>query len=153
MLACMRLSRSLVAAVCCASWLGCEDDSVCRSQCSSDGSSCVEQPFESFADVESGRALYEARCEDGALWAFEAECEDGTVILRSGTGYTSEGRFYDGDSGEFLGLTKTTDVVSPPCNGKNYWPSRVPCRMPVVTRVLCGTAFSQGENAGRGVTQ
>jgi hypothetical protein len=75
------------------------------------------------------------------------------VVLRSGTGYTSEGRFYDPESGEFLGLTTTTDVSSPPCDGKSFWPARVPCRSPAIARVLCGSAFAEGDPAGRGVTQ
>ena len=125
----------------------------CRTQCGPNTRDCDEQPLESFGDLESGRTIYQERCDDGARWAFEAQCADGIVVLRSGTGFGSEGRFYDPDSGEFLGLTVTGDQSSQPCFNKSYWPVRVACREPVITRVLCGTTFSEGESAGRGVTQ
>ena len=129
------------------------DADVCRSQCGPGPSDCDEQPFESFGDLESGRATYQERCDAGARWAFEAVCADGVIVLRSGTAYGSEGRFYDPDSGEFLGLTIGSDQSSAPCYAKSYWPVRVACSEPVVTRVLCGTSFSEGDSAGRGVTQ
>ena len=149
----MRADRVLLTLAGCVALIGCPEDDDCRSQCELAAAACDEQPLASFGDLETGRVTYQERCEEGALWAFQAECEEGTLVLRSGTGYTSEGRFYDPDSGAFLGLTTTTDAQSPPCHGKSYWPNPVPCTAPVVTRVLCGTAFDEGAPAGRGVTQ
>jgi hypothetical protein len=146
----MREARLLLAAaLCSAIGAGCSDE--CPASCEMESAQGCDDP--NFADLDVARAGYRARCDAGAIWVFEAECENGTIVLRSGTGYTSEGRFYDPKSGEFLGLTTTTDVVSPPCDGKGYWPDRVACRKPVVTRVLCGSAFAEGDAAGRGVTQ
>ena len=151
--------RLLVAALTAsASAWGCNGEDApandrCRSQCGPGGGDCDEQPFESFGDLESGRATYQERCDDGAYFGFEAECADGVVVLRSGTGFSTEGRFYDPDSGEFLGLTVTSDERNETCDGKSHWPALVACREPVVTRVLCGTEFTEGQSAGRGVTQ
>src|ERR1700712_5248866 len=135
----MRVRYILVT--CLATCWGCADTSECRSQCELAAGRCEEKPFASFGDLESGRSQYQQRCDAGALWAFEAECKQGTTVLRSGTGYTSEGRFYAASSGAFLGLTTTTDTASPPCDGKSFWPTEVACESPVVTRVICGTAF------------
>ena len=138
--------------MCVAACLGCGDE--CRGQCGPPrDEQCSEKPFGSFGDLASGRAEYQQRCEKGAIWVFEAACKQGTIVLRSGTGYTSEGRFYDPKSGKFLGLTATTDVSSSPCDGKSHWPEVVPCESPTVTRVLCGDAFMLGGPGGPGITQ
>lgn len=149
---CVHLFRVGVVACLAACW-GCADDNECRSQCELAAGSCTEEPFDSFGDLESGRAEYQRRCTAGALWAFEAECKQGTKVLRSGTGYMSEGRFYASTSGAFLGLTTTTDVSAPPCHGKSAWPAEIPCDSPTVTRAICGTAFELGASGGPGITQ
>ena len=146
----MRALQFLIMFV--ATSFACGDDAECRSQCELGAATCEEKPFASFGDLEAGRAEYRQRCNDGVLWAFEATCKQGTSVLRSGTGYTSEGRFYAASSGAFLGLTTTTDTSTPPCNGKSFWPTEVPCEAPVVTQIMCGTGFRVGDSGGAGIT-
>jgi hypothetical protein len=140
-----------VLIVCLALAWGCDDK--CRSQCELAAGGCEEKPLASFGDLESARVELQGRCADDARWAFEATCKEGTIVLRSGTGYTSEGRFYDPGSGAFKGLTTTTDVQDETCEGKSYWPETVPCSAPTVTRVICGDAFKVGDSGGPGITQ
>ena len=124
----------------------------CLSQCELAGS-CDVRAFEDFPDLADARMAQQVACEGGALWAFEGVCSAGTVVLRTGNGFTSEGLFFDPNTGAFLGLTTTTDVGDPVCQGKSYWPQLVPCTAPTVTVVGCGTSFEVGESGGRGVTQ
>lgn len=147
----MRFVRAVVLVSLTVGW-GCEDK--CRSQCElAAGEPCRERPFESFGNLEEGRSTLQDRCDKGALWGFEAECKEGTIVLRTGNGTTSEGRFYAPSSGAFVGLTTTTDVSDETCEGKSYWPDSVPCDSPIITRVLCGDVFKVGGPGGKGITQ
>src|SRR5262249_43860096 len=117
----------------------------CLAQCELAAGSCSEKPLESFGDLTAGRAEYQGRCNSHVGFGYEAECEQGTIVLQSGNGHTSEARYYDPQSGKFLGLSTMTDVINPPCQGKGYWPAAVPCAAPTISKVLCGLGFTPGD--------
>jgi len=129
------------------------DTDPCRSQCplNVEGDNCVEQPFDSFPDLEvTLEAWSTSMCVGDAADAFpyllEATCEDGTLVLYYGSGFSIERRYYDG-SGQFLALETGGDGgQGPNCDSSAYWPVRVACDNATATNVGCGTAtFEVGD--------
>lgn len=123
-------------------------DDRCRSQCELAGR-CEEIPLESFMTFAETASDWSGICAssfgDGAFpFVIEGSCADGKRVLATGGGFTTERRYFD-DSGRFVALTTSTDVIDPVCKGKGYWPERVQCDRGKVTLVHCGTIYEVGD--------
>jgi hypothetical protein len=108
-------------------------------------SSCDEIPLKDFPSFAATRSAWASAC-DQYLFVIAGVCADGSRVLRNGNGHTGELRIFD-SGGVFRGLLTTTDYVDSVCMGQSYWPDVVPCKAPVTTDVLCGTAFQTGDPA------
>lgn len=62
-------------------------------------------------------------------------CSNGLLFL-STFGIHSEEKYYDAQTGEFVGLVQISDVPIPPCGGISYIPRRITCSDPTVTEVI-----------------
>ncbi len=116
----------------------------CRTQCSLNVDECVEQPLESFPELDATLDEWSATMCVGDPagmfpYLFEAMCDDGTRALVYGTGLVIERRYYDA-SGQFLARDTGSDGIDPVCRGMTYWPVRFVCENAVATNVVCGTA-------------
>ena len=54
--------------------------------------------------------------------------------------------FCEAETAEFIGLATTSDIVSPPCNGRGYWPEPIECADAIVTEVLLGTLLEEDDD-------
>jgi len=123
----------------------------CRSQCDLLGGGCEDRPLESYEDFEATRAIWIAElegesCDQPVPFLVTGTCNDsGLLFLYRGGGFTTAAYFFEPDSDTFVAIRATTDGISPPCNGRHYWPERVQCTEGVVGEVLCGTLLIEGE--------
>ena len=73
--------------------------------------------------------------DEGALEA--GTTDDGDVLFLSRfDGFTGETLFYEGKSGEFLGLITFSDAIDPLCYGERFWPAHWPYRAWLDNRVV-----------------
>lgn len=133
---------------------GAVDTDPCLSQCplNVDHSNCVEQPLESFPELdvtleEWSETMCDGEPTEGFPFLLEARCADGTRLLYYGSGLSIERRYYT-SSGEFIALETGSDGgQGPRCNSSAYWPVRVECDNAIAANVVCGTAtFMVGDS-------
>ena len=63
-------------------------------------------------------------------------CSDGTRFLAMSNGLFSDTRYFD-DSGQFIGLRRSSDLVDPLCREPfHYFPAPVSCPAPMLSEVL-----------------
>ena len=128
---------------------GCGDP--CRSQCELAAGQCEERGIEEFGDFDTTLGEWQAEagnldCDRSFPFMVTGECGDGvTLFLYRGTGFTTLTNYYDSETGRFMSLTTTTDAIEPRCEGRGYFPELFVCRDAVVTEVICGTFFEEGE--------
>jgi len=114
---------------------------VCRRQCY--GGACVEAPLESFEDREATYERFSTRCTQGPRPSvLEARCADGSWRVDSSTGYAVDRRYFDA-AGRFRGLVSGRDKIDD-CESV-YWPEKIVCERPEVTRVACGEGDKVGD--------
>jgi hypothetical protein len=118
---------------------------LCMSQCELAGR-CEQLEFEEYPDFDTTLEQFPASCSAGLLYAVEGVCASGRKIIATGTGFTSEIKFY-ATNGNFEGLITQTDVVMRPCMGQSFWPEFLQCEAPTVTQNLCGGPFEVGDPA------
>jgi hypothetical protein len=107
------------------------------------GDSCGNSDGGQPPELASALREWQGRCPQGATRTFprlsEATCADGTRALELALGRGVERRFFDAN-GKFLAVEMEGDFIDPICAGIRYWPKRVVCDSPVVTKVHCGPA-------------
>jgi hypothetical protein len=123
------------------------EDDPCRSQCELAAGHCAVMAFEDFANFDETSAQWRAQCpaevDQRFPFVVEAECADGIKILYRGSGKTTEHRYFE-TTGEFIALSTRTDVSKNECGGIGFWPERVTCERPVVTKSFCDV-FTVGQ--------
>ncbi len=126
------------------------DDSVeppqqCRSQCELAGS-CEERSFDDYPGHDDTLVEWglPGDCA-GLVFALAGTCSDGTRFVRIGNGSVNELRYFD-ESGAFVGLTTSTDVAEPICQGRSYWPEAIVCNDATVRTVYCGDTWAEGQS-------
>jgi hypothetical protein len=107
----------------------------CRDQCELAAGACPDLAFEDMPDYAATLESWGSGSDFAGVAA--GECSNGRRFILTANGTTSEARFFT-PAGQFLGLSTSTDVITPTCEGQSYWPEPVRCAQATVTVVLNG---------------
>lgn len=75
----------------------------------------------------------------GAVRVVAGVCPDGTRFLAMGNGFFSQLRYFD-DSGQFIGLRRSSDFDPVCTEAYRYFPAPVSCPVPRVSEVIVDEA-------------